>query len=77
MTSWTAWDLARQRMSELGEDAARRHRLEIEAGKGRRRAAKDSAGRWARASAWLGYRMIAIGCRLARPKSSPPRRTRL
>jgi hypothetical protein len=77
MTPWTAWDLARQRMSELGEEAARRHRLDVGGGMRRRKATKDRASYWARAAVWVGYRMIALGCRLARPEVLAAARARL
>ena len=61
--SMSLGDVARARMNELASEGNRRAK----------RPDQDVARtyRWpplrARASAWVGYKMIAFGCRLARP----------
>ena len=61
--SMSLWDMGQAHMDELASSARQRAK----------RAEPDMAAPlpWAplraRASAWVGYKMIAFGCRLARP----------
>jgi len=60
--------LADTRRAELSQERADRATLQAQLGRARR--ATSSRGDLTiggRASAWLGYRMIGLGCRLARP----------
>ena len=67
MGSWAIWDVARLRVEELRLERMSRPRSEVLTGA----AAADSRsstgrGRGHGLSAWVGYRMIGLGCRLAR-----------
>jgi hypothetical protein len=65
MNSWTAWGVAKQRVVELRQSEAGHGRgASLRAGLD---APKAEARPWQAISAWLGYRMINVGCRLARP----------
>jgi hypothetical protein len=68
MNSWTAWGIAKQRAVELRQGEVERHRRgtahALWAGGN---ATKVKVRPWQAISAWLGYRMISAGCRLARP----------
>ncbi len=69
MHPWATWKLAEQRRSELG--APRRshpeHLMTALAGREHVRAAPRLPAVAGRVSVWFGYRMISLGCRLARP----------
>jgi hypothetical protein len=67
MGPWTARVMADQRMADLRADASRRGRYAAAHGGTVRRAPTPRARRWQRASEWAGYKVIGIGCRLARP----------
>jgi hypothetical protein len=79
MNIWTMWDLAGRQTTERRASAGNDHRHGLAARGGhkglglcceptpaQRRA--SSPGMWLRAApVWVGYRMICLGCRLARP----------
>jgi hypothetical protein len=66
MSSWTAWDIAQRRMAELNSEAASRRPGHPQvAGVGAR--SGHVKRRWQTLSVWVRYRMIGLGCRLARP----------
>jgi hypothetical protein len=67
MGSWTTRVMADQRMADLRADASRRGRYAAAHGGTVRRAATSRARRWQHVSEWAGYKMIGMGCRLARP----------
>jgi hypothetical protein len=68
MNSWTAWGIAKQRAVELRQSEAGRHgRGTGHALRAGRDTTKAKVRPWQAISAWLGYRMINVGCRLARP----------
>ena len=67
MGPWTARVMAEQRMADLRADASWRGRYAAAHGGSVRRAATPRTTRWQHASEWAGYKMIGIGCRLARP----------
>lgn len=70
MNSWTAWGIAKQREVQLRQGRAGQGRAGRGTGHGLRagRAATKAKVRpWQAVTAWLGYRMINVGCRLARP----------
>lgn len=62
------WEMAQLRVAELAAEARR-----VRGGSGRplygasRRRLPSRPRRSTRCAAWVGYRMIALGCRLARP----------
>jgi hypothetical protein len=59
--------MAEQKLADLQAEYLRRDfRLSLCEGTSRRRA-KRTTTRWHRLSEWAGYRMIGMGCRLARP----------
>jgi hypothetical protein len=65
MTSRIEWDMAKQRVVELRDRQATagysgRHGRDGDA-------TRPSVRRGQGVATWLGYRMIGIGCRLARP----------
>jgi hypothetical protein len=67
MGPWTARVMAEQRMAELRADGAGRGRYAAAHGDRVRRTGPPSTRRWQHLSEWAGYKMIGIGCRLARP----------
>jgi hypothetical protein len=67
MGPWTARVMAEQRMADLRADGRRRG-PDLAAHVGRvRRTSPTRTRRWQHVSEWAGYKMIGIGCRLARP----------
>ncbi len=68
MFPWTATVMAGQKLNDLRTECLRRQGYGscLREGKARRRA-KRATAQWQRLSEWAGYRMIGIGCRLARP----------
>jgi hypothetical protein len=68
MGVWTTWDMAEQRATELRGHEHGRHQPGmgswLEPG---RKAIGTGIQRWQGVSAWVGYRMIGLGCRMARP----------
>ncbi|HTT92034.1 MAG TPA: hypothetical protein VMF65_20940 [Acidimicrobiales bacterium] len=68
MLPWTMKVMAEERLSDLrreGGQAGRRYPAAYDGGEARR--AKQHTTRWQRLSERAGYRMITVGCRLARP----------
>ena len=60
------WGMAQARMDQLDHEAkVQRLRQRGPTSHGGRAARRS--GPWARVCAWAGYKMIAFGCRLARP----------
>jgi hypothetical protein len=67
MFSWTAEVMAEQKLKDLRSDSLWwGYRSSLREAKARR-GAKRATTRWQRLSERAGYRMIGIGCRLARP----------
>jgi hypothetical protein len=67
MGPWTARIMADERMADLRADALRSGRYAAAHGGQVARSARPGASRWQHVSEWAGYKMIGIGCRLARP----------
>ncbi len=67
MGPWTARVMAEQRMADLRAGASRKGPNAAAHAGTVRRAATPRTTRWQHASEWAGYKMIGIGCRLARP----------
>jgi hypothetical protein len=68
MIPWTTKVMAEQKLMDLRAERSRAG-LRYRAGYGGSEAprARRSTRRWQRMSEWAGYRIIGIGCRLARP----------
>ena len=67
MGPWTFRVMAEQRMAELRADALRKERCPAAHGGTTRRRVQPQTTRRQHLSEWAGYKMIGIGCRLARP----------
>jgi hypothetical protein len=68
MLPWTMKVMAEERLNDLRREPGRAaHRSPAAAGGGEARRTERNTTRWQRLSERAGYRMIAIGCRLARP----------
>lgn len=67
MGPWTAGVMADQKLVDLRAESSWRGRYHATHGGVAARRAQRSTRRWQRISEWAGYRMIGIGCRLARP----------
>lgn len=68
MLPWTMKIMAEERLNDLRAERSgpgRRYRALYAAAEAR--SCKRSTTRWQRLWEWAGYRMIGIGCRLARP----------
>jgi hypothetical protein len=67
MGPWTVRIMAEQKMAELRADASRKgHYPAAHAGPTRRRP-QTMTTRRQHLSEWAGYKIIGLGCRLARP----------
>jgi hypothetical protein len=68
MIFWTAEMIAAQRPTQPGPGIARRSRQTERVPGQARLGGPQRSRRWLRGiSVWAGYRMIGLGCRLARP----------
>jgi len=67
MGPWTVRVMAEQRMAELRADASWAERYRAPRTGATRRLPRANATRRQHLSEWAGYKMIGIGCRLARP----------
>jgi hypothetical protein len=67
MGPWTVRVMAEQRMAELRADASRTERYRAPRFGFTRRGPGANTTRRQHLSEWAGYKMIGIGCRLARP----------
>jgi hypothetical protein len=68
MSSWTTWDMAKQRATELrNHELGRYHPGAGSSFEPNRQGVGPGRQRWQALWAWVGYRMIGVGCRLARP----------
>jgi hypothetical protein len=68
MFPWTTTVMAEQKLVDLRTECLRRrgYGSSVRDDRARRRAKRTTTG-WQCLSEWAGYKMIGIGCRLARP----------